>query len=142
MELDGLSGDAFDLIRWSSDGLAFRTAVDFWGSGTGRVVLLRGPFVLPRSSNPNPVPSVSTASPNGVAARAGNTWVTITGSQFVTGSTVTWNGSARATVFINSGQLRVAIPAADLTSPKTVNLRIVNPAPGGGTSGTVSFSVN
>lgn len=120
MELDGLSGDAFDLIRWGGDGLAFRTAVDFWGSGTG----------------------VSTASPNGAAAHAGNTWVTIAGSQFVTGSNVTWNGSARTTVFINSGQLRVAIPAADLTSAKTVNLRVVNPAPGGGASGTVSFSVN
>jgi len=107
------------------------------------VVLLRGPFVLPRSSNPNPVPSVSTAFPNGVAAHAGNTWLTITGSQFVTGSTVTWKGSlARATVFVNSGQLRVAILAADLTSAKTVNLRVVNPAPGGGTSGTVSFNVN
>ena len=142
MELDGLAGDAFDLVRWGSDGLAFRTAVDFWGSGTGRVVLLRGPFVLPRSSNPNPIPSVSTASPNGVAAHAANTWVTITGSQFVTGSTVTWNGSARTTVFINSGELRVAIPAVDLSSAKTVSLRVVNPAPGGGTSGAVSFSVN
>jgi uncharacterized repeat protein (TIGR01451 family) len=76
MDLDGLSADAFDLIRRVADGLAFRTAVDFWGSGTGRVVLLRGAFVLPRSSNPNPVPSVSAASPNSVTAHTGNTWVT------------------------------------------------------------------
>jgi hypothetical protein len=38
MELNGLSSDAVDLTRW----------------GTGRVVLLHGPFVLPRSSTPNP----------------------------------------------------------------------------------------
>lgn len=142
MELDGLSGDAFDLIRWGADGLAFRTAVDFWGSGTGRVVLLRGAFVLPRSSNPNPVPSVSAASPNSVTAHTGNTWVTITGSQFVTGSAVTWNGSARTTVFVNSGQLQVAIPAADLTTAQMANLRVVNPGPGGGTSGVVAFNIN
>jgi trimeric autotransporter adhesin len=141
-ELDGLSGDAFDLIRWGADGLAFRTAVDFWGSGTGRVVLLRGAFVLPRSSNPNPVPSVSAASPNSGTAHTGNTWVTITGSQFVTGSAVTWNGSARTTVFVNSGQLQVAIPASDLTTAQTANLRVVNPGPGGGTSGVVAFNVN
>jgi hypothetical protein len=82
------------------------------------------------ASTPNPVPSVSAASPNGVTAHTGNTCVTITGSQFVPGSIVTWNGSARTTVFVKSGQLRVAIPATDLTTAQTANLRVVNPSPG------------
>jgi len=42
LQLDNLTGDAFDLIRWGGDGLGFRTATDFWGEGSGRVVLLRG----------------------------------------------------------------------------------------------------
>jgi uncharacterized repeat protein (TIGR01451 family) len=141
-ELEGLPGDAFDLIRWGSDGLAFRTAVDFWGSGTGRVVLLHGPFVLPRSATTNPVPSISAASPHSVSAHTANKWVNITGSQFLPGSVVTWNGSPRTTVFVNSGQLRVAIPAADLVTAQTASLRVVNPTPGGGTSGVVSFTIN
>lgn len=141
-ELDGLPGDAFDLIRWGADGLAFRTAVDFWGSGTGRVVLLHGPFVLPRSATTNPMPSISAASPHSATAHTGNTWVNITGSQFLPGSVVTWNGSPRTTVFVNSGQLRVAIPAADLVTAQTASLRVVNPTPGGGTSGVATFTIN
>jgi trimeric autotransporter adhesin len=141
-QLDGLTGDAFDLIRWGTDGLAFRTAKDFWGNGTGRVVLLHGPLVLPRSSTPNPVPSISAASPTSVTAPGSNTWVTITGSQFVPGSIVQWNGLSRTTVFVNSAQLRVAIPATDLATPQTANLQVVNPAPGGGTSAQISFKVN
>ncbi len=141
-QLDGLTGDAFDLIRWGTDGLAFRTAKDFWGNGTGRVVLLHGPFVLPRSSTPNPVPSISAASPASAIAPGSNTWVAITGSQFVPGSIVQWNGSSRTTLFVNSTQLRVAIPATDLATSQTANLQVVNPAPGGGTSAQISFKVN
>jgi uncharacterized repeat protein (TIGR01451 family) len=141
-ELDGLTGDAFDLIRWGADGLAFRTATDFWGSGSGRVVLLRGSSVLPRSAAANPVPSISVISPSSVMAPSGNTWVTITGSHFVPGAIAQWNGSARTTVFVNSGQLRVAIPAADLAIPKTVNLQVVNPTPGGGSSAVSTFTIN
>jgi len=141
-QLDGLAGDAFDLIRWGVDGLAFRTAKDFWGNGTGQLVLLHGSAVLPRSSTPNPVPSIAITSPGTVAAPAGNTWLTITGSNFVPGSVAQWNGSPRSTVFVNSGQLRVAVPASDLTTPQTVNIQVVNPAPGGGTSSQLSFKVN
>jgi uncharacterized repeat protein (TIGR01451 family) len=141
-ELDGLGGDAFDLIRWGVDGLAFRTVKDFWGNGSSQVVLLHGSAVLPRSSTPNPVPSLATALPSNVTAPAGNTWLTITGSNFVPGSIAQWNGSPRTTVFVNAGQLRVAVPAADLATAKTVNIQVVNPAPGGGASSQLSFKVN
>jgi hypothetical protein len=141
-ELDGLAGDAFDLIRWGVDGLAFRTAKDFWGNGSGQIVLLQGSAVLPRSSTPNPVPSVSIASPGSVTAPAGNTWLTLVGSNFIPGSVAQWNGSARTTVFVNAGQLRVALPAADLATAQTATIQVVNPAPGGGTSSQLSFKVN
>src|SRR6266576_1307780 len=141
-ELDGLAGDAFDLIRWGVDGLAFRTAKDFWGNGTALVVLLHGSPVLPRSSLPNPLPSISAGSPSGATAGGGNIWLTITGSQFVLGSVVQWNGSSRTTAFVSSTQLRVAIPAADLATPQTANLQVVNPAPGGGTSAQISLAIN
>jgi len=36
----------------------------------------------------------------------------------------------------------VAIPAADLTTAQRANLRVVNPGPGGGTSGVVAFNIN
>ncbi|MGA3322933.1 MAG: kelch repeat-containing protein, partial [Terriglobia bacterium] len=141
-ELDGLTGDAFDLIRWGADGLAFRTAKDFWGNGSGRVVLLHGPSVLPRSPVANPVPAISALSPSDITAPAGNTWVTITGSNFVPGAVAQWGGADRTTVFVNSGQLSVAIPAADLATPNTVGLQVVNPTPGGGSSNVLDFTIN
>jgi len=141
-EIDGLTGDAFDLIRWGSDGLAFRTATDFWGNGTGRIVLLHGSAVLPRSATPNPVPSVSQVTPSNATTTSGNTWLTIVGSNFVPGSIATWNGSPRSTVFVNAGQLRVAIPASDLVTAQTNSIQVVNPTPGGGASSTITFPVN
>jgi trimeric autotransporter adhesin len=140
-QLDGLTGDAFDLIRWGADGLAFRTAKDFWGNGTGRVVLFHGPAVLPLSPTPNPKPSISAISPSSVMAGTGNTWVTITGSNFVPGATAQWNGSLRTTIFVNSTQLRVAIPAADLTTSQTATLQVSNPLPGGGVSAQLNFAI-
>jgi hypothetical protein len=141
-ELDGLAGDAFDLIRWGVDGLAFRTAKDFWGNGSGQIVLPHGSAVLPRSSTPNPIPLVSFAPPSSVTAPAGNTWLTLVGSNFVPGSVAQWNGSPRTTVFVNAGQLRVALPAADRATAQTATIQVVKPAPGGGTSSQLSFKVN
>jgi hypothetical protein len=137
-----LSWDAFDLIRWGADGLAFRIATDFWGNGKGQIVLMHGSVVLPRSATPNPVASITLVSPGSAIANAGNTWLTISGSNFVPGSIATWNCSPRSTVFVNSGQIRVAIPGTDLVTPKTNNIHVVNPAPGGGPSSQITFNVN
>ena len=141
-ELDGLTGDAFDLIRWGVDGLAFRTATDFWGNGSGRVLLLHGHCVLPPSAAANPVPSISALSPSSITSPAGNTWLTVTGSKFVPGAILEWDGAVRATVFVNSGQLRAAIPAADLVAPQTVKVQVVNPTPGGGSSTIFNLTIN
>jgi uncharacterized repeat protein (TIGR01451 family) len=141
-ELDGLTGDAFDLIRWGNSGLAFRTATDFWGTGSGRIVIMHGPAVVPRSVNANPAPTISGLTPNSVTVPGVNTWVTINGANFVLGAVANWNGAERTTVFVNSGQLRVAIPAADLASPGTATIQVVNPAPGGGSAAAASFQVN
>lgn len=141
VQLDNLTGDAFDLTRWGGDGIAFRTATDVWGNGSGRVILLRGSFVLPPSSTPNPVPKASSLSPTSATAPGSNTWVTIAGSNFVPGAVALWNGAQRSTVFVNSGQLRVAIPAADLAKATTAKISVSNPAPGGGKSGGLSFTV-
>lgn len=141
VQLDNLTGDAFDLTRWGIDGIAFRTATDIWGNGSGRVILLRGSFVLPPSSTPNPVPKASSLSPASTTAPGINTWVTVTGSTFVRGSVALWNGAQRTTVFVSSGQLRVAIPASDLANATTAKISISNPAPGGGRSGGLTFTV-
>jgi hypothetical protein len=142
LQLDNLGGDTFDLIRWGGNGIAFRTAKDFWGNGSGRVVLLRGSFVLPPSASPNPVPKTSALSPSSAAAPGRNTWVTVTGANFVPASVARWNGSPRTTAFIDSAHVRVAIAAADLSIAGTYKISVNSPAPGGGTSAALVFAVN
>ncbi|MBL8189997.1 MAG: hypothetical protein JNK38_18425 [Acidobacteria bacterium] len=90
----------------------------------------------------NPVPSVSSISPNSATAGGAGFTLTVNGSNFVSGATVHWNGSPRSTTFVSAAQLTAIISAADITSAGTANITVVNPAPGGGTSNAVQFIIN
>jgi hypothetical protein len=88
-----------------------------------------------------PVPVVGSLSPaSAVAGDAGFT-LTVNGSGFVASSVVRWNGTARTTTFVSATQLRIALTAADLASPGSASVSVFTPAPGGGTSGTTSFTI-
>lgn len=65
----------------------------------------------------------------------------VNGSGFVDNSQVFFNGTARPTQTNNSGQVKATLNAADLSTPGTYPVRVVNPAPGGGTSNSVDFTV-
>jgi len=141
LTIDNILGDAFDLRRWGKDGLAWRMRTDFRGNGTGQIVLVNGPFVLRRSATVNPAPSLSSTVPSNGSVGGSNLWLTVVGSQFVPGAVVQWNGADRTTVFVDSGHLQVAIPAADLAVAQTVTLQVLNPDPSAGPSGTLSFAI-
>jgi hypothetical protein len=68
--------------------------------------------------------------------------LTVTGSNFVNGAVVQWNGSAQNTTFVTTTQLTAVITAADLASAGTVNVVVVNPAPGGGSSNALEFAID
>ena len=59
----------------------------------------------------------------------------------MTGSTVGWNGSARPTTFVSATVLQATIGASDIAAAGTIAVTVVNPAPGGGTSNAVTFTV-
>jgi len=95
-------------------------------------------------SNPpaqNPVPGIASVSPLSAPAGSGAFTLAVTGSNFINGSVVQWGGSGRATTYINSTRLTAAITAADLANASTVAITVFNPAPGGGTSGSLNFLV-
>ena len=89
----------------------------------------------------NPLPILSSLSPASVTAGSGDFTLTINGSNFVNGSVVRWNGSPRPTTFVSYTQLSAAIPASDLTQTADISVTVANPAPGGGVSGAVTFSL-
>src|SRR5215469_9838157 len=91
----------------------------------------------------NPTPSLASGSLNPSSATAGGAafTLTITGSNFISSSTVQWNGSARTTTFVSSTSLQAAITAADIATPGTAMVTVSTPAPGGGTSAGISFTI-
>lgn len=96
----------------------------------------------PPPPTPNPVPSVSSLAPTSVTAGGGSFVLTVNGSNFVASSLVQWNGSTRGTTYVSATQLTASIAAVDIALGGTANVAVVNPAPGGGTSGTMSFPFN
>ena len=102
---------------------------------------MRSPFVLPQWGAVNPTPVFVSASPSSATAGSGNLILTITGSNFVPGAVLLWNGAERTTTFVDSSHLTAAIPASDLaTSGTTATLMVNNP--GSSNSGSISFTIN
>jgi hypothetical protein len=84
---------------------------------------------------------LTSLSPSSAAVGSAALTLTVNGSQFVSGSQVRWNGVARTTTFVNEGQLQAAIPASDLFATGTASVTVVNPAPLGGTSNALMFTI-
>jgi hypothetical protein len=91
---------------------------------------------------PNGTPAIAGLSPTAATAGSANLALTVTGSGFVSGATVLWNGSARATTFVSATQLTATILASDLTATGTADVNVFNPAPGGGPSPSLTFSID
>ena len=77
----------------------------------------------------NPIPALSAANPG--AFSEGTTTVTVSGSQFVYGAQISWNGTLIPTTYVSSTQLiaQVAAPV-----PGTFPLTVTNPNPGSATA--------
>jgi len=90
----------------------------------------------------NPVPSVSGFSPNKAATGSPDMAIQVTGSNFVSNSTITFGNTAVPTTFGTSGTLNGTIPASFLQGANSFPIGVSNPAPGGGSaSAPGSFTV-
>jgi hypothetical protein len=147
---------------WSPDGLrvAFHRSVP---GGDGRIWVIGtdGSGAEPVSSgrqNPavegdrdpawrpvRPVPvltgfaggSPTSAVPGSAAIR-----IEVTGSRFIRGSVVTWNGADRPTVHLGPDRLAADIPASDLAAAGVATIGVRTPAPeGGAASATLGFPI-
>jgi Tol biopolymer transport system component len=66
----------------------------------------------------------------------------LAGSGFVPTSQVEWNGKALATTYNSSTSLAASISASEIAEASSAAVSVVSPAPGGGTSGTLTFTVS
>lgn len=67
--------------------------------------------------------------------------LTVNGTNFVSSSTVNWNGSPRATQFVSSTHLTATILASDVAAATCASVTVVNPGTTGGTSKAVAFLI-
>jgi hypothetical protein len=87
------------------------------------------------------VPVLTSLSPTSAAVGGGSFTLTATGSGFAPTSVVRWNGADRTTTFVSSSQLRATIPATDRASVGTAQVTVFTPAPGGGLSSPLTFTI-
>jgi surface antigen len=90
----------------------------------------------------NPVPTVASLSPSSLTAGATAQTLTITGTGFLSTSTVTFNSVAHAATYVSSSQLTISLTTADLATAGSYPVVVTNPAPGGGSSSAATFTVS
>ncbi|MCC7002908.1 MAG: IPT/TIG domain-containing protein [Gemmatimonadaceae bacterium] len=89
----------------------------------------------------NPLPSVFELTPGFIVLGQTTAAITVTGEDFVAQSVVRVDGADRPTAFVNPTTLTFTPTAGDLSGAGTLSVTVTNPAPGGGTSGTLVLGV-
>src|SRR5438094_1645396 len=115
-------------------------------AGTAQVTVVN-PAPGGGTSNPqtftinNPVPTTSSINPTCATAGGAQFTLTVNGTNFVSTSTVKWNGNTLGTTFVSSTQLTATVTAALIATAGTASVTVVNPSPGGGTSNAQTFTI-
>jgi hypothetical protein len=99
-------------------------------------------IVINDYSTSNPSPALSAISPSSVTAGAAAFTLTATGSNFVNGSQITWNGTALTTSYVSTTSLTASISSSLVSAAGLASVAVVSPAPGGGTSSSLTFTIN
>jgi len=90
----------------------------------------------------NPVPTLTSISPTSVTHHSGSVTLTLTGTDFRTGSTALASGSSCTTTYVSDTQLTAVVPSGKVIHAGTVPITVSSPTPGGGNSGTVNLTAN
>ncbi len=128
-----------------SSGTLFATvSTSLVSTGGLATVMVQGAFTLSNAQMftiRNPPPVLTSMTPSNVAAGVPPFTLSLTGTEFVPGSEVRWNGQVRPTTYINALRLTAVIPASDLLTQGTAAVTVTNPSPGGGVTGALPFTI-
>lgn len=89
----------------------------------------------------NPVPVLAKIDPSTVEPESRNAIITLSGAGFVSGSVMRIKGSNRNTEFKDSTRLAATLSPDDLAHDGQLDVSVVNPPPGGGTSASLLIRV-
>ena len=90
-------------------------------------------------------PTITQLNPSSVTAGSGQFQLEVDGMNFAANAVVSFNGTAEATTFVNSGKLDAVIPATAVMSAASVSVIVTNPGSGGvygGTGNVMSAPMN
>ncbi len=83
--------------------------------------------------------AISSLSPNSASAGGPAFTLTVNGSGFSPGASVSWNGTPLTTNFVSTTQVTASVPAALIANPESARIEVTNP--GGPYSNVVIFTV-
>ncbi len=139
--LSQFAGDTIsNAILWGTDGMAM--IVGTTGSNQQVVLLTSSDLIEPGSKTRNPVPAATALSPASATHGGWNFLLTVNGSDFVPGASVTWNGGSLTTAYVSATQLNVYVPYTDIASAGTAQIVVQNPGPGGGKAAALTFTID
>lgn len=111
--------------------------------GAGTLVMhTSGGMTTTAFSVENPVPTLVRLTPDSVVAGSGAFTLTLSGSNFNPSSSVNFGSAVLATTYVSGTQLEINVPYGTVDTAGTFLVTVTNPAPGGGTSTAVAFTVN
>ena len=89
----------------------------------------------------NPAPALTQLSPLSAVAGSPTLTLTLAGTSFVPGAKVAFGTTDLTTTFTSATELSATVPAALLATSGSFPIKVTNPAPGGGPSTTIAFTV-
>ena len=88
-----------------------------------------------------PTPTLASFAPDHAIAGGTAFTLTATGAGLTEATVLRWNGAPRPTTFISPTSIAANIPAADIAQAGTAQITLFTPAPGGGESDALEFTI-
>jgi hypothetical protein len=102
------------------------------GNGTGNAIL---------RLTINAAPTISSLNPPCATAGGPQFTLTVNGTNFVSGSTVNWNGTGLTTTFVSATQLSATVPFGLIANVGMASITVVNTTCSGATSSPMAFAI-
>lgn len=99
-------------------------------------------ITLAQKASKNMVPVLNAISPSSTTAGGASLTLTVTGSNFTSGSVVRWNGSSLTTTVVNSTQLQAVVGSSLVADAGAARITVFTSGRWGGTSNSLTLTIN
>jgi hypothetical protein len=86
-------------------------------------------------------PTLTGSTPDAAIAGSTGFTISVSGTDFIDGAVVRWDGVDRATTYVSTTLVTAVIPDTDIAAESQVSVTVFNPAPGGGLSNAITVDV-